>query len=95
MGLSGFLPLWVATSGGGGSGPKVVKWHPHAPGRALVEGGVELLSLPPELVNDTVLYKFELRVGLTVAGVLQIRYSTARAAHQDLSKQGVLDSFQG
>jgi hypothetical protein len=83
------------TGGGGGSGPKVVKWHPHAPGRALVEGGVELLSLPPELVNDTVLYKFELRVGLTVAGVLQTRYSTARAAHQDLSKQGVLDSFQG
>ena len=76
-------------------GGKAVKWHPHAPGRALLEGGVELRALPPELVNDTVLYKFELRVGLTTAGVLQTRYSTARAAHQSLSKQGVLDSFEG
>ena len=71
----------------GGTG-KAVKWHPHAPGRALIEGGVELSALQPELVNDTVLYKFELRVGLTTAGVLQTRYSTARAAHQSLSKQG-------
>ena len=78
----------------GGAG-KAVKWHPHAPGRALMEGGVELRALPPEVVNDTVLYKFELRIGLTTAGVLQTRYSTARAAHQSLNKQGVLDSFEG
>jgi hypothetical protein len=60
-----------------------------------MEGGVELRALPPEVVNDTVLYKFELRIGLTTAGVLQTRYSTARAAHLSLSKQGVLDSFEG
>ena len=86
--------LQAAPRGAGGAadraskGGPAVKWHPHAPGRALVEGGVTVSALQPELVGDKVLYSFELRVGFTSAGVLQTRYSSARAAHQTLSKDG-------